>query len=271
MPPIDLNRLTFDLSKARLLAQFSRRAYNDSAGRSLAGAWRMMVHDPASDCRAFIEDCGNCIVVSFQGTRTAEQWITDAKFLMRAVASPRHGVAIKIHDGFLCGVDALLPKIVAVLLPEGAFKAKLKPIIVTGHSLGAALAELCGFFLQTEYFPVHAVYNYGCPRVGNAAWAAAYDSLLGKKTFRIVNQQDIVPRVPGVLMGYRHVGQEYFIPSTGLRMEFNPKFWALAVSDALGIFRDFTRDHHLSLIADHDIDDYIAALNKVSYLFSYLS
>jgi len=266
MISLDTNRYTFDLAKARTLAQFAKRAYEPAAGASLVGNWRVMVHDPDTDCYAFIEDVGNALVISFQGTHTVEQWITDGKFLMRPLAENGPDAALKLHDGFLDGVDGLLPKITGVLLPDGAIKATLKPIIICGHSLGGGLSIPAAFFLQKENFPVQAVYTYGGPRVGNAAFREDYNWLLGHKTFRVVNQQDIVPRVPGVLMGYRHVGQEYFIPSNGPRMEFNPKFWVLAVSDTCGIFQDAVKHHHLSLLADHKMDAYIAALNQSTYL-----
>ena len=48
------------------------------------------------------------------------------------------------------------------------------------------------------------MYNYGSPRVGNAAFARAYDESV-PNSWRISNKLDVIPRVPR-LMGYSHVG-----------------------------------------------------------------
>ena len=41
---------------------------------------------------------------------------------------------------------------------------------MTGHSLGGALAVLCALDLQDIYGNIN-LYTFGCPRVGNAAFA----------------------------------------------------------------------------------------------------
>lgn len=94
------------------------------------------------------------------------------------------------------------------------YKGDELSITITGHSLGAALAQLVADELASEIeaAPPIAVVSFGGPRVGNRAFA---ERLEGKcvKVLRIVNAHDVVPRVPGVLPrvweeGYSHVGVE---------------------------------------------------------------
>lgn len=47
------------------------------------------------------------------------------------------------------------------------------------------------------------MYTFGAPRVGNSAFAEAFNSRLGNRSWRITNASDIVPTVPR-LMGYSH-------------------------------------------------------------------
>jgi hypothetical protein len=54
------------------------------------------------------------------------------------------------------------------------------------------------------------MYTYGAPRVGNKAFAAAFNDRLGGAAWRVTNISDIVPTVPR-LMGYAHV-------KTGVRL-----------------------------------------------------
>lgn len=88
-------------------------------------------------------------------------------------------------------------------------------LITTGHSLGAADSVLLGVALHLAY-PNETVrsINFGCPKIGNSAWAFWVNSLqpdnggqipsvdggskkLGSfEIFRFVNKIDLVPRLP---------------------------------------------------------------------------
>lgn len=44
-------------------------------------------------------------------------------------------------------------------------------LYITGHSMGAAIATLAAIHLQQDGMPVESLYTFGCPRVGNQAFA----------------------------------------------------------------------------------------------------
>jgi len=110
----------------------------------------------------------------------------------------------KVHRGFKKALDEvwfdLLPY-VKKLHGKGC------KIWATGHSLGAALATL----FACRYDHVQGVYTLGSPRVGNDAFREDINA----KIYRIVNNDDIVPRVPppGI---YAHVGELKFIDNDGI-------------------------------------------------------
>ncbi|MCL6445172.1 MAG: lipase family protein [Alicyclobacillus sp.] len=82
----------------------------------------------------------------------------------------------------------------------------LKPLpsfTVAGFSLGAALATLHAVVLASRHFPVEA-YLFASPMVGNQTFVQTYNALV-PHSYRIVNKPDIVPRLPGSLLGYAHV------------------------------------------------------------------
>jgi hypothetical protein len=89
---------------------------------------------------------------------------------------------------------------------HGYLTRDIRRVRLTGHSYGAALAVLCAVDLQYN-FPDrdYEVALFGCPRVGNGAFARSYNRRLFK-TLRVENGNDIVTRVPPALLGYRHVG-----------------------------------------------------------------
>jgi predicted lipase len=85
------------------------------------------------------------------------------------------------------------------------------PVMVTGHSLGAAQATLyayrmlknCKVWLaddgKTPLCKLENVYTFCSPRVGNEAFTEIYNSVMeaeGIKVFRIVNGFDVVPMIP---------------------------------------------------------------------------
>ncbi len=193
-------------------------------------------------------DIGDAIVLAFRGTKDARDWLTDVDFLkcrMRigeCSRLDRNGLVarstrtkIEVHEGFWRAANSLLPKIIGCLNRPDAGSAP-KPLLLTGHSLGGALAVLAAFNLLEAGFVIRAVYTFGSPRVGNAAWRKAYHSAggcrqvaghnrpigrstqsrsLGAKTFRLAAAGDLVPLLPGLVDGYRHVGQEVFLKGQG--------------------------------------------------------
>merc|ERR1711920_267872 len=94
-------------------------------------------------------------------------------------------------------------------------------LIVTGHSLGAAVSTLGMFHLQRKGYNVVQGYVFESPRVGNRAWSAAFQKAFGREVpvFRVTHSHDVVPRVPPQLHGlhlgfdYTHVASEVFYPS----------------------------------------------------------
>jgi triacylglycerol lipase len=137
-------------------------------------------------------------------------------------------------------------------------------VFITGHSLGGALAILCALEFCRQRLPVAAVVTFGQPRVGDGNFAELYDltqptdgiaaGFLDEITFRVVNQNDIVPRTPGCLMGYRHCGQEVFLRPDG-SAEFNPTFAEKIIWDAIGLYGAYRRLEDV-LIRDHFINQY---------------
>lgn len=75
------------------------------------------------------------------------------------------------------------------------------PVVLSGHSLGGALATLGAFDLQRNGREVAAVVTFGAPQVGNEVFAKAYAMpgnggfSLTDKTVRFVADGDSVPRI----------------------------------------------------------------------------
>ena len=108
--------------------------------------------------------------------------------------------------------------------------AKVKPprrsFVVTGHSLGSALATL--FVMENkekDKFNITTICTFASPRVGDAEFAEKFNAL-PVDSWRIVNCQDLVPKLPLhlPLFGYEHVATAHAFSSEGV-VKRSPSCW----------------------------------------------
>ena len=119
----------------------------------------------------------------------------------------------RVHAGFKEAYLSVRHRLMELI--ESATGGRLEEdgweVLTTGHSLGGALASLCAHDLSTR-FPTSRVsmYNYGAPRLGNTAFAEAYEVANGD-SYRLVNENDIFARFPRnvnpAVFNYAHVGK----------------------------------------------------------------
>lgn len=90
-----------------------------------------------------------------------------------------------------------------------------RPIMLTGHSLGGALATICSLdlilSLHLEKKDI-LVSTFGSPRVGNFYWAELYDKILPIH-WRFGLEKDLISTMPKI--GYRHVGNRVLMTESG--------------------------------------------------------
>ncbi|KAF0547200.1 alpha/beta-hydrolase [Gigaspora margarita] len=86
-------------------------------------------------------------------------------------------------------------------------------LVVTGHSLGGALASFAALDLKQSVEGANpCLYTYGEPRIGNSVFASFMDKTLDTMK-RVVNQADVVPQVPPKV-NYKHHEGEIWIANT---------------------------------------------------------
>jgi hypothetical protein len=99
-------------------------------------------------------------------------------------------------------------------LPEDS-----RRLVLTGHSLGGALALVAAFDL-VEHYPIRAVITFGVPRVGLPLFRRSYHmKRCGARTLhaitrRYTHETDLVSRFPPPVL-YCHVGDESVVRSSG--------------------------------------------------------
>jgi predicted lipase len=104
------------------------------------------------------------------------------------------GVGARFHRGFLGALEEVWDPLFAAV--SAALDEKERPVWVTGHSLGGALALLAAWRFKRQFIPVHQIYTFGAPMIGNQAAADAFAREFPDKIFRYIDDRDLVPRLP---------------------------------------------------------------------------
>jgi triacylglycerol lipase len=241
----------YDADNARLLCRASERAYGLATAPGETGIW-----DSASDTHVLILDTGGDLIIAFRGTRDLRNWLTDLD-----IRWCQDG-AWRVHDGFSRCVESVMDGVSSAVFAAGY---KSKRLWVTGHSLGGALAKLyaarvCRGMVEN---PFSGLYTFGQPRVGNAKFRDDCTAFFGACYFRLIHADDIVPRVPWLLGGYRHAGHEVFFPDLQGAPKFDLPWPRKFVADIPGLVRELCYDR-AALIEDHHIHNYLALFQEAA-------
>ncbi|HYF37424.1 MAG TPA: lipase family protein, partial [Prosthecobacter sp.] len=140
------------------------------------------------------------LIVAFRGTRLEEMVVPflkapgvapnwadvaiDARFLPKKIA-PDVFVHQGFHEAYLA-IDAPFADLVTAAARDD------KPVWLTGHSLGGALATLAAYHHQKK---IHGLYTFGSPRVGNAGFVKSLSEGL-TNIWRFVHHRDVIPALP---------------------------------------------------------------------------
>ena len=196
-------------------------------------------------CRVMWND--RSAVILFRGTRERIDW-TISNFRcfpvsLRTQASDRP----LVHRGFqqaLYYTDKSngMPALSSVLARLECLIDRAERVVVTGHSLGGAIATLFAVKLALERPDVRPrveVVTFGAPAVGLTKFKSLVDRL-GLPITRIVHANDGVPFTPPFF--YRHVGRECWLSDHGLTIDAG---WSRRLPLALAAPFSMSDDHSM--------------------------
>jgi predicted lipase len=147
----------------------------------------------------------NSIFVGFRGSSNIQNWIDNLKF---SQITPYNNTQIIVAKGFY-QLYSSLKEDIQVITKQLSSKYATNSILVTGHSLGGALATIMVFdLLYAEPGNLHpTLITFGSPRVGNAEFASIMSNF-DIYSNRITHYYDMVPHVPQEFLKYSHISQE---------------------------------------------------------------
>jgi len=236
-----------DLSRIRWMARVSALAYGDGA----APEGHALVRVSEGSMQAIVLTGAAGAILAFRGTDATQSadWHTDLR------ANYADAFEGRVHQGFKDGFVALWAK-VRPLIPLD------RPLEVTGHSLGGALATLGALQAHGEGATVTGLATFGSPAVGDQAFVRFFTETLGERSDRVVHFADPVPRLLNPGLGFHHVPSLRYLDREGRLVE--GAGWGERTMDRL---RGWLRTPGKALtggVPDHFISSYIKALDNLT-------
>lgn len=202
---------------------------------------------------------GTRLLLAFRGTEGSKpsDIITDASFkpevfrAAKAVSEPAQtplAAAGKVHSGFQAALDVVWPQLVPHL-------TRAEEVVITGHSLGGALAVLAAARLCHAGPRLVALTTFGCPRAGDSQFVSWLESRLpAHAALRVVNDLDIVTRVPFRTLGYAHLNQVLFFGPDGTG-HFESQSWSRFLNTLRHVVDDYAASTK-EAVHDHSMNGY---------------
>lgn len=168
----------------------------------------LSLHDSDSGLDAYVVVSGSATIVIFGGTQATKDAFADLSFSKvgdAGCSAVRVRSRVRVHRGVWgtytskCSNEILL----RLVLRESTRHPE-REILITGHSLGAALAVLCGTELSRRADCEVNVVAFACPRVGNRGFRTLVQHQTNLNVLRVKLDEDPVTQNP--VAGYRHVG-----------------------------------------------------------------
>jgi hypothetical protein len=191
------------------------------------------------------------LCLAFRGTNEALDWLDNLNaFSVKKLFG-------SFHRGFYQSVEDIWTPLYTKLCELQ--KQNRRPVFITGHSLGGAMATIAGARFIQEDKPFTAIYTFGQPRALTRETAQIFNMECKDRYYRFHNNNDIVTRVPARIMGYSHVGSYLYI-SQEKQISREAGFW-FRFLDYIDGALDAFMEKGFDGIEDHDIKDYLAAIS----------
>lgn len=168
------------------------------------------LNDSSTDVHAVISHDTeiDAVVLAFRGSSSPRNLDEDVEFTLTPLNVPGTSCSdCKVHAGFQ-KVYNKIAESVSSAVSDVMVKNSGSSLVVTGHSLGGALAAIASTALAAQGQKA-TTYTFGEPRNGDAAWASYVNGKV-PNYFRVTHYNDGVPQIPPTLLGFQHHGVEHW-------------------------------------------------------------
>lgn len=178
--------------------------------------WDCLTCDPSVKLEYIVENEGSraiqgydeytgTLFTAFRGSSNIQNWIEN---IQASKISPYNNTEIKVEKGFYKAYDHIKINLFDNLLILGD-KYNTNKLLITGHSLGAAMGTLMTYDILTLFtqYKIQYLITFGSPRVGNEIFVESFNTYPIDSN-RITHYYDVVPHIPQEFLGYLHISRE---------------------------------------------------------------
>ncbi|GMH68244.1 hypothetical protein TrRE_jg7535 [Triparma retinervis] len=261
--------------------------------------------DHAVRCVVFHNVEEKKIVIAFRGSKAGANFLADAKFIRKQhntmmapgkTALGRWWWKPMVHRGFLdsfvaSGIEVAVLRRVEWLVEvmraggngegegEGQGEGQGLSVLVCGHSLGGALAQLCAFSVASKFDlrpDEISCYTFGCPGLANIATCRQIERRV-PATFNIINNTDWVYYVgkyasrvyhPGIPVQINRNG-DLLVRPTFVESSLSHLWWRESITDHL--FPSYQRSIAAIIKKHPECADVTFAINACPTLIDYVN
>ena len=211
------------------------------------------MNDSKTDTQGFTALSSDTLYIVWRGSSSPKDFLKDAQVKKVNFVEPGE----KVHNGFYTAFESVKEDLYSSINYIISNKLdKIKSVVICGHSLGAALTVISSYMICKDFPQIaHLVKNVtiGCPRVGNSIFKDNYNKLV-PKSIRIVNDKDLVTRIPKI--GYTHINEGITLNEKGEVITYS------SLNPFRHVVEIFLSDVTGEAIKDHMVDNYLKVLDK---------
>lgn len=255
-------------ANAYWMAKLALAVYTTRAGSERPDDQRILTELKAEDARfvsvtptsrnsaqAILVEHEDYWCFAFRGTDEIRDWLDNLN------AFPERVLFGEFHRGFWNSTEDVWQPLFEHYRDGRAADRQARtprPVFLTGHSLGGAMATIAAARLVHEDQPFSSTYTFGQPRAMTLETARIFNADAKGRFHRFQNNSDIVTRLPSRLMGYSHVGSCRYI-SQDKRIHEDVGAWFRFLDTVTDIVESAS-ELRLDLVEDHAMVDYLAAI-----------
>lgn len=211
------------------------------------------MNDSKTDTQGFTALSSDTLYIVWRGSSSPKDFLKDAQVKKVNFVEPGE----KVHNGFYTAFESVKEDLYSSINYIISNKLdKIKSVVICGHSLGAALTVISSYMICKDFPQIaHLVKNVtiGCPRVGNSTFKDNYNKLV-PKSIRIVNDKDLVTRIPKI--GYTHINEGITLNEKGEVITYS------SLNPFRHVVEIFLSDVTGEAIKDHMVDNYLKVIDK---------
>jgi hypothetical protein len=173
--------------EAMMSAKLARLSYSLKTDADAAAEHSTLVIDPVHDVETTLFSDDDTLYIAFRGSVSITDWLVDLNLCPTTLNANFIGLAsgwncggLMMHTGFQVAYLAIRDKLHTAIAKVSGAHSK---VIVTGHSLGGAMAHLCAIDLIVNGVPgagrtpAVGLVTFGQPELGNGQWAKFVDKV----------------------------------------------------------------------------------------------